>query len=176
MVPEFDTLLQHAGLTPRAYQSDLSGLVAVALQPGAPVALAVQAGTGVGKTWAIAHPVLQAAAAGRHVVWSTHTLLLRAQVIETLRQAYLAAGGTAAGLPPVAERRGRADFVSASRALRLRHALAERREPAETLDLLDALADWRGTLAEFIADFGELPVPTNLVCLTASCPAEEQVC
>jgi Rad3-related DNA helicase len=137
---DFDTLVQRAGMTPRPYQADLAGLVGAALDGGAPLAVAVQAGTGVGKSWALAHPALRSAALGRRVIWSTHTLLLRAQVLATLRQAHDAAGGAAAGLPLIAERRGRADYVSASRALRLRHALAGRRGPAETLDVLDALS------------------------------------
>ncbi|MGG5818736.1 helicase C-terminal domain-containing protein [Falsiroseomonas sp. HW251] len=170
----FNALARAAGLQARPYQSDLAGIVSESLNAGAPCALAIQAATGLGKTWALAFPALVEAAKRRRVVWSTHTLLLRAQVIETLRQAHAAAGGSAAGLPAIAERRGRADYVSASRTLRLRHALAEQREAAETIGLLDALSKWPGSIAEFVADFGDLPVPQSLICLTAACPAEEQ--
>jgi len=171
-MPSFDALITAAGLVPRPYQRVLAGEVTANLASGEPVAVAAQAGTGVGKTWALAHAALEAAQAGRRVIWSTHTTLLRAQVLDTLHRALAASG--LAGTVTAAERRGRADFPSATRARRLRHALKDRGADAETIAQLDALAAWQGTIAEFVARQGELLVPQSLVCLTASAPAEEQ--
>jgi Rad3-related DNA helicase len=74
----------------------------------------------------------------------------------------------------LAERHGRADYPSASRSLRLRHALQDRGAERERIGQLDALAAWSGTIAEFVSAAGELLVPQSLVCLTASCPLIEQ--
>jgi ATP-dependent DNA helicase DinG len=168
----FASLMAEAGLTPRTYQAIFAEQVATALRGGAPIAVAAQAGTGVGKTWALTHAALEAAQAGRRVIWSTHTTLLRAQVLETLHRALAAAG--LAGSVTAVERRGRADFPSATRTRRLRHALKDRGAEAEVIAQLDALAAWGGTIGEFTARHGELAVPQSLVCLTAASPEEEQ--
>lgn len=169
----FDALLAHLGLTPRPSQADFAAAIGNALSLGAPVAVAAQASTGVGKTLALAHAALNAAQAGKRVIWSTHTVLLRAQVMETLSKATAALGAEARFGTPV-ERRGRADYPSASRIRRMRHALADRGAERDTLAQLDTLADWEGTFAEFIATHGDLLLPQSLLCLTAASPDEEQ--
>jgi ATP-dependent DNA helicase DinG len=171
----FEHLMADAGLVVRPPQRDLAEQVAAHLASGMPCAVAVQAATGVGKTWALAYAVTVALRNGRRVVWSTHTIMLRAQVLATLRQALAGAFPEADNRPVLAERRGRADYVSATRTRRLRHIIADSKGPAETVTVLDALAGWTGTIAEFNASFGELPVPASLVCLTPTCPAAEQV-
>jgi ATP-dependent DNA helicase DinG len=170
----FDRLMQQAGLAARPYQRDLVTQIAEHLAPGSPAALAVQAATGVGKTWALAHALQQALLRGRRIVWSTHTILLRQQVVETLARALEVAWPSPETRPVLAERRGRADYPSPSRTRRLRHALADRGGDRDTISVLDALSVWRGTLPEFIAEHGELPFASSLVCLTPACPAEEQ--
>ncbi|MEO3474089.1 helicase C-terminal domain-containing protein [Roseomonas sp. CAU 1739] len=170
MIPDFGALSRALNLEERAFQTALSSMVSDALKPGTPVTVAVQAGTGIGKTWAVTHPALAAAAAGRRVVWSTHTIFQREQVIETMRKAR----GALPDIPAVAERRGRSDYVSPSRTNRLRHALEARGEAKETLGLLDDLARAGGLLAAFTRERGDLPVAPRLVCLTAACPDEEQ--
>lgn len=170
MIPDFAAFCDALGREARPFQSTLSTIVSDALRPGAPIAIAVQASTGTGKTWAVAHPAIVAAAAAKRVVWSTHTIFQREQVIDELRRAHSASPG----LPSVAERRGRADYVSSSRTNRLRHALAARGEGQETLTLLDDMAKTGGLIAEFTRDRGDLPVAPSLVCLTPSCPEEEQ--
>lgn len=169
----FDELMQAAGLTPRAYQRDLAEQVAEHLAAGAPIAIGVQATTGVGKTWALAHAALEAAQAGRRVIWSTHTTLLRSQVLATLERALSVAFPEPLERPALAENRGRADYPSSSRVMRLRHALADRKAPVENISLLDALARWPGVISDFVEAYGELPVARSLVCLTAACPTEE---
>ena len=99
-----DSLLRAANLQPRPYQRNQANAVA----------------------GHIAEPGLVAARTGRRVIWATHTIRLRMQVLEALRRPLRAAWPKAEGRPLLAERRGRADFPSASRALRLRHALASR--------------------------------------------------
>jgi ATP-dependent DNA helicase DinG len=163
-----------AGLASRTYQVKLANAVANDLRPGAPIVLAVQAATGVGKTWAVAVAAMEAALRGRRVVWSTHTVLLRAQVLATLEKAAMAVDTLRGTRPSVAQRRGMGDFVSRSRTLRLRHGLKDRGADQETLDLLDRLAGWAATIPDFVAAHGELPVPQSLVCLRASCPEEER--
>src|SRR4051794_23289685 len=71
----FEQLMLAAGLTARTYQRDLAEQVGEHLAPGTPIAVGVQATTGVGKAWALAHNALEAARAGRRVIWSTHTTL-----------------------------------------------------------------------------------------------------
>jgi ATP-dependent DNA helicase DinG len=171
----FERLMNDAGLAVRPYQQDLAAQVAGHLVPSLPGVVAVQAAAGVGKTWALAYAAVAALRRGQRVVWSTHTILLRQQVLETIQSTLAAAWPDEVARPVLAERRGRADYPSASRTLRLRHVVADRNGPAETLALLDALACWSGTMAEFVAVFGELPFPARLVCLTATCPASEQV-
>jgi ATP-dependent DNA helicase DinG len=170
----FETLMSAAGLRPRSYQLQLAESVHAHLAAGEPIAVAVQATTGVGKTWALAHAAVEAARAGQRVVWSTHTTFLRSQVLATLEAALCAAWPSANGRPRLAEKRGRADYPSRSRTMRMRHALADRKAPAEDIVLLDALAQWPGTIADFVAVYGELPVAQSLISLNASCPAEEQ--
>ena len=167
-------LLAAAGLQARPEQVALARELAETLRPRTATSVAVQAATGVGKTWVAAHAALSAALEGRRVVCSTHTILLRDQMRSTLERALHAACPDPARRPALAERRGRADYPSPSRALRLRHALAERGAPREQIMLLDALAAWTGTIAEFVAANDELPVPQSLVCLTATCPGAEQ--
>ena len=170
----FDRLMANVGLSVRAPQQDLAEQVAAHLAKGAPNVVAVQAATGIGKTWALAHAVVLELRNSRRVVWSTHTILLRTQVLATLGQALAAAWPNRNDRPLLAERRGRADYPSATRTRRLRHALADSNGPIETIEMLDALATWTGTIPEFVASFGELPVPSSLVCLTAACPPAEQ--
>lgn len=167
-------LFQAAHLDGRTYQIDLANRVAADLRAGTPIVLAVQAATGVGKTWAVAVAAIEAALRGRRVVWSTHTVLLRAQVLTTLEKAAAAAETLRGIRPSVAQRRGMGDFVSRSRTLRLRHGLKDHGADQGALDLLDRLAGWTATIPEFIAAHGELPVPQSLVCLRASCPEEER--
>jgi ATP-dependent DNA helicase DinG len=171
----FEVFATTAGLVARPYQRDLADAVAGHLASGAPVAVAVQATTGVGKTWALAFAAVEAVRRGQRVIWSTHTILLRMQVLATLAQAGVAAELQRTDGFTLAERRGRADYPSASRSLRLRHALQDRGAERERIAQLDALAGWPGTIAEFVAAAGELLVPQSLVCLTASCPTIEQV-
>jgi ATP-dependent DNA helicase DinG len=170
----FEQMMAAAGLVARPLQSDLALQVAEHLVSSKPIAVAVQAATGVGKTWAMAYAAIAAAAEGRRVIYSTHTTLLRGQVLTTLDRALMAAWPDTRTRPVLAERRGRADFPSASRVLRLRHVLADRGDDRERVELLDSLAGWNGLLADFVAAFGELPAPQTLLCLTASCPAAEQ--
>lgn len=170
----FDQLMAAAGLVPRPLQADLAMQVGEHLASRKPLAVAVQATTGVGKTWAMAYVAAAAAAEGRRVVYSTHTTLLRGQVLTTFGGALAASWPDAATRPVLAERRGRADYPSSSRSLRLRHALADRGGERDRVELLDALAGWRGLLVDFVAAFGDLPAPQNLVCLTATCPIAEQ--
>jgi Rad3-related DNA helicase len=170
----FEQLMTAAGLTPRRYQLELAERVTDHLAPRTPIAIAVQATTGVGKTWAMAFAVLQAAREDRRVIWSTHTIFLRGQVLATLDAALRAAWKSGDGRPVLAERRGRADYPSKSRTMRMRHALADRRAPRENIAMLDDLAAWPGLIADFVAAYGEPPVPQSLVCLTAACPAAEQ--
>lgn len=170
----FDELVTAAGLQPRPEQAALARELAEYLQPRSAIAVAVQAATGVGKTWVAAHAAVAAALAGRRVVCSTHTIFLRSATCATLTRALEAACPDPAHRPAFAERRGRADFPSATRALRMRHALADRGAPREDIGLLDALAAWTGPIADFVAANGELPVPHSLICLTATCPAAEQ--
>jgi ATP-dependent DNA helicase DinG len=170
----FERLMIDASLIARPAQLSLAEQVAAHLAPATPIGVAVQAATGVGKTWALAYSVVTALKQQRRVVWSTHTILLRTQVLATLRQALSAAWPDEATRPLSAERRGRADYPSATRSRRLRHALADARGPAEVIAALDALAAWTGTIPDFTAAFGELPVPASLVCLTPACPASEQ--
>lgn len=169
-----DDLLAAAGLQARAEQVALARELAETLQPRTATAVAVQAATGVGKTWVAAHAALAAALEGRRVVCSTQTVLLRAQTCATIDRALRAACPDTAHRPVLAERRGRADYPSATRTLRLRYALADRGAPRDQIELLDALAGWTGPIAEFVAANDELPVPHSLVCLTAMCPAAEQ--
>jgi ATP-dependent DNA helicase DinG len=171
----FERLMIDAGLTARPAQQSLAEQVEAHLGGGLPKVVAVQAATGIGKTWALAHPATVALRNGRRVVWSTHTILLRNQVLLTMRQALAAAWPDERGRPVLAERRGRADYVSAVRTRRLRHFVADNKGPAESIATLDALADWAGTIAEFNSSFGELPVPASLVCLTPTSPSVEQV-
>ena len=171
----FERLMTDAGLIARPAQRDLAEQVAAHLGGGLPRVVAVQAATGIGKTWALAYPVTVALNLRQRVVWSTHTILLRNQVLLTMRQALAAAWPNENDRPVLAERRGRSDYVSASRTRRLRHIAADNKGPAEMTATLDALAGWTGTIAEFNASFGELPVPASLVCLTPTCPASEQV-
>jgi Rad3-related DNA helicase len=170
----FEQMMEAAGLAARPLQTDMAGQVAEHLAPRKPIALAVQAATGVGKTWAMAHAAVAAAGEARRAIYCTHTTLLRGQVLATLDRALVAAWPDPTTRPVLAERRGRADFPSASRTLRLRHALADRGGERERVELLDALAAWNGLLADFVAAFGELPAPQSLLCLTAACPAAEQ--
>jgi ATP-dependent DNA helicase DinG len=170
----FEHLMAAAGLAVRHSQRDLAEQVASHLDSGSACAVAVQAATGVGKTWALSFAAVEALWNGRRVIWSTHTTLLRAQVLVTMGQALIAAWPDETSRPILAERRGRADYPSASRTLRLRHTLAEHSGSPETLLVLDALAAWTETIGEFIAAFGELPVASSLVCLTPTCPLSEQ--
>jgi hypothetical protein len=170
----FEHIMADAGLRVRRSQEDLAEQVASHLANGSPRVVAVQAATGVGKTWALAYAASVALRNGQRVVWSTHTILLRAQVLATLHQALAAAWPDVSSRPVLAERRGRADYPSSSRTRRLRHALADSNGPIETIEILDALAGWTGTIAEFIASFGELPVPSSLICLAPACPLAEQ--
>ena len=170
----FDQLTAAAGLSVRPSQRDIAEQIAAHLEPGQPCAVAVQASAGIGKTWALAQATVIALRNNRRVVWSTHTIQLRAQVLATVQRALMVAWPEDDGRPVLAERRGRADYPSPSRALRLRHAVADRAGPPETLATLDALAAWPGTIPEFVAAHGELPVPASLVCLTSTCPVGEQ--
>jgi len=160
-----------AGLTPRSYQQALANAVRDALAGGA-AHLAVQAGTGVGKTWALAATVLDAVKAGRRVIWSTHTTLLRGQVLDTLHRAASATGGNPGAV--VRERRGMTDYPSATRTLRLWHSLRDQGGAPEAIEQLARLGAWTGTLAEFEHEHGSLLVPSSLVCLTPAGPAAEQ--
>jgi ATP-dependent DNA helicase DinG len=170
----FEALMTAAGLAARPYQRDLADAVARHLASGTPIAVAVQAATGIGKTWTLAFAALEGMRRGQRVIWSTHSILLREQVLATLAQAGIAAAShTSAGFKPV-ERRGRADYPSASRSLRLRHSLQDRGAERERIEQLDSLSAWSGTIAEFVSAAGELLVPQTLVCLTASCPPIEQ--
>jgi ATP-dependent DNA helicase DinG len=170
----FEDLMAAAGRSARSYQLQLAEQVAAHLVLRSPVAIAVQATTGVGKTWALAFAALQAARDRRRVVWSTHTTFLRGRVLATLDAAVRAAWPNGEGRPGLAERRGRADYPSPTRTLRLRHALADRKADGVVLSTLDALAAWPGLIADFVAAYGDLPVPQSLICLTAACPAAEQ--
>ena len=171
----FERLMADVGLAARPPQQSLAEQVASHLANGVPKVVAVQAATGIGKTWALAHAVTLELGKGRRVVWSTHTILLRTQVLATLHQALAAAWPDPNIRPMLAERRGRADYPSATRTRRLRHALADSNGPAEITEMLDLLANWAGTIPEFVESFGELPVPSSLICLTAACPPAEQV-
>jgi Rad3-related DNA helicase len=171
----FEQMKSASGLTARPFQADLTQLLCEKLAPGIPVSVALQAPTGVGKTWAASYPVLQAVREGRRVIWSTHTTLLRAQVHATLTQAVSVMWSASTARPAVSERRGRADYSSPSRTLRMRHALKERGADTQIVTLLDALANWGEPISDFVARYGELPVPQSLVCLTAACPADEQI-
>lgn len=111
----FDELMQAAGLTPRAYQRDLAEQVAEHLAAGAPTAIGVQATTGVGKTWALAHAALEAARAGRRVIWSTHTTLLRSQVLATLERALSVAFPEPSERPALAENEAAPTILSVPR-------------------------------------------------------------
>ena len=171
---DFATLAASLHPTPRPYQAALAEQLGEHLAPRLPAAIALQAPTGVGKTLVLAHAALTAAQEGQRVVWSTQTTLLRAQLRATLDQAIAALGPAAAGWARSAERRGRADYPSATRTLRLRHALADRGTDPDSLAVLDALARWTGPIGDFVAAYDDLPAPQALLCLTASCPPEEQ--
>jgi Rad3-related DNA helicase len=167
----FASFMAAAGMVARVPQEVFAEAVADRLRPGEPVAVAAQAATGIGKTWALAFAAVEAAGAGRRVIWSTHTTLLRAQVLATLRHAV-----AAAGVPVVVhERRGRTDYPSAVRTRRLRHARKDAGADADELAQLDALAVWQEPIAAFVAAYGDLRVPESLVRLMAACPDAEQV-
>src|SRR5262245_38853027 len=99
----FEELITAAGFSVRSYQRDLAEGVVDHLAAGTLIKVAVQATTGVGKTWALAYATIEAARAGRRVVWSTHTTFLRSQVLDTLQAVLRAAWLSAVGRPVLAE-------------------------------------------------------------------------
>ena len=158
------------GYVPRAQQLEMAEAILAAIQSGA--ALAVEAGTGTGKTFAYLAPALLA---GGKVIVSTGTKTLQNQLYDrdlpAVREA-LAAGSTAALL------KGRANYVCLYRLERARtESRLESREDAVRLARIEQFA--ARSLTGDRADLAEVPedapvwqhaTSTRDNCLGQECP------
>ncbi len=135
--------------------------------------LAVEAGTGVGKTFAYLLPAIEQALAGRRVVVSTHTIALQEQLIRKdipFLQAALAESDDAE-LPPGAARpsaggplfsaellKGRTNYLSLRR---LKGASAKQQQLLPNMpsrNALHAIEEWAYATADgSLSDLGETP-------------------
>jgi ATP-dependent DNA helicase DinG len=158
------------GYVPRPQQLELARAILAAIESGG--MLAVEAGTGTGKTFAYLVPALLA---GGKVILSTGTKTLQNQLYDrdlpAVREA-LAAGSTAALL------KGRANYVCLYRLERARQdARLETREDAVRLARIEQFA--AGSLTGDRADLAEVPedapvwqhaTSTRDNCLGQECP------
>lgn len=136
---------------------------------------ALEAGTGIGKTFAYLIPVLLS---GRRAIVSTGTKTLQDQLFSKDLPALGAAIGRAA---TVAVLKGRANYLCWHR---LELARADFAQPTERRHMLDALAQWGQTsgsgdlteLEDFEADYGLRADVTSTVdnCLGSQCPQFER--
>ena len=156
-------LLRAAAPSVRPPQDAIAAGVEGFLDRGPEAAMCVHAETGVGKTLAYGAPAVLAAARGRRVVVSTHTIQQLEQIAAALRGLAAAAPGDVA----VARRLGRANFLSAGRIARV---LANRDDlDGDARALLNEARAHAGLIDGFEDAFGPLPVARADICLTASC-------
>ena len=119
--------------------------------------MCANAQTGIGKTLAYLAPAVRAAAEGKTVVISTHT-------VQQVRQIEAEARRLGAD---IAVRLGRANFFSPNRIKRWL-ANADGRDSEAVQQLRDAL-DFTGTIDDFEVQYGPLLVTRSDVCLTSAC-------
>jgi len=123
----------------------------------APHHLAVEAGTGVGKTFAYLLPAIDLVLQGRRVVVSTHTIALQEQLIHK----DIPALQTALGLDFKAELvKGRQNYLG----LRRLKAASQRQQAlfadSKPLQVLHRIEDWAYTTDDgSLSDLGETPSP-----------------
>lgn len=163
----FHDLMQMAGLAPRDVQSRYADMIARALAMHSKISLA-HSETGTGKSLGYMMTALSMFIdnpKARFVI-ATNSHALMAQLYDkeakTVAKAAAAAGGP---IPSVSRLLGRANFVSRERLSIAVMGVTTR--PHEESILL-ALQDWTQTIAEFIDEFGELPLglsPAD-ICMT----------
>jgi ATP-dependent DNA helicase DinG len=156
------------GFSYREAQQQMAELVAEALATGRHAA--IEAGTGIGKTFAYLLPVLLS---GRRAIISTGTKTLQDQLFTR----DLPLLGSVVGRPmKVALLKGRNNYLCWHR---LENALHDGTRDAETLGALRALSQWGRTsatgdlteLQDFEEDYGLRPIATSTVenCLSRDC-------